>query len=299
MLLMPLFALSVMLVSCQKEQPAADKSAADLSQYASVTEALASENKVAFLAENFDKSYDEKQAAAISVVFLSLNQQEMDLFIDLSYKKSLRERANPERAALVKDFKHAVNLLAFQKTGKSVENADNETFTSLLSTVKSSGKYKALFEQSNASAPASAGRTSACASCEKGFWYRTGTIATTSSGGSSWPMERYMGKYNFNYIKDGVWTCSTDCDYVFRSQKYNRYYRPGYIYATSQPALNALRWSSAGGEQPFTTVALSGSEEYFEFLIGKGRVDYSYGYAVFPGSEELFRRDVTVRLLVR
>ena len=292
--------LSFMLVSCQKEEPLADKPAADLSQYASVAEALASENKVAFLAENFDKSHDEKQAAAISVAFLSLNQQEMDLFIDLSYQKSLREGANAERASLVKDFKHAVNQLAFKKTGKSVENADDETFITLLSTVKSSGKYKALFEQSDASVPAPAGRTAACASCEKGNWYRTGIIATTSSGGSSWPMERYLGRYNFTYLQNGAWVCSTsDCDYVFRSQKYNRYYRPGYIYATSQQALNALRWSSAGGEQPFTTVAYSSSEEYFEFLIGKGRVDYSYNYNVLPSTFELFRRDVTVRLLVR
>ncbi len=249
------------------------------------SEALVSK-EIEYLAENFYKTLDSEEVTRISNAYQAMDYEKASLFIEARYQIHLKEDMSTHQATTIRDLMHDVNKRVFEQTGQSYTNANRDISAAVYTSLAQTEKYADAFAQD----PQDASETSrsAAASCDNGSFFNTKNTAwNTTTAGTLWPVN-YIGKFNLNGNSD-------DCDYVLRSQNYNIYFRTAVIRPTSAAASQAMAWNGSTSN-PAKEPAVNSSEARFEFLIGKGRVDFSY-----PGfsAPERFARDTRIVLVPR
>jgi hypothetical protein len=192
------------------------------------------------------------------------------------------------KAALLRDLRHRTNEEVFKKTGHSYASADQNVSAAVFAAFSQLDEYAALRSEN----PQDAGKGArvAAAVCPNGNWYQTkSTPWYNYLSGTAWEIQ-FWGRFNYNGN-------SNDCDYVFRSRRYNLYYRTTHIWAMVAASRNVLSYGGSTSN-PAREPAINSSEAVFEFLVGKGRVDLEY-FGESGNSYDLFTYDTRVNLMPR
>ena len=238
---------------------------------------------VKYLAENYYEPLGDEEIVRIADAHRAMDYEQASSFIEARYQID-KEDMDAHQAALIRDLMHEVNKSVFEQTGQSYASADPAISEAAYSSLIQTEKYAGAIDQDPQDSD-EASRTAAVARCLNGSWFNTkSTPWNQVLRGLLWPI-RYIGRYNFKGN-------SEDCDYVFRSQNYNRYYRAALIRPTSTAAILALAWKGST-KNPSKEPAINSREARFEFLIGYGRVNLFYPG---PNAPQRFARDTKILL---
>ncbi|MCG8390410.1 MAG: hypothetical protein MJA30_32980 [Cytophagales bacterium] len=268
--LVAFFAVSIFFLSCQDENELSTGSG---------EEPLG----VQYLAENYYKQLPGAEVEKIGAAYKVLSHPEMAEFIDARYRINLQEGMDQQEAYLVTEFGHRVNDEIFRLTGGSYASAGAEVVLPIYERLLKEDSFTSL--KGRTAAQATERAQAACSP-----WYRTKSMGWTTlhSNRIQWPAF-FVGSYNFEGKSD-------DCDYVFYSQPYNKYYKTAAIRALTSASQQALGWNGATSTDAAEPLVNS-NEAVFEFGVGAGRIGYSYLFQSNPGVK--FANDVRVLLIPR
>ncbi|MBD0259882.1 MAG: hypothetical protein ICV83_29535 [Cytophagales bacterium] len=243
---------------------------------------------VAYIAKNYYKQLPQDEMVRVAEAYRSMNYEQMTAYIDARYQINLAEGMDAGRAALLRDLRHRTNKEVFTKTGHSYASADQDVSAAVFSAFSQLDTYAALRSE-NAQGPGKGARVAA-ASCPNGNWYQTkSTPWYNYLSGTAWEIQ-FWGRFNYNGN-------SNDCDYVFRSRRYNIYYKTTHIWAMVAASRNVLSYGGSTSN-PAKEPAINSTEAVFEFLVGKGRVDLEY-FGESGNSYDLFTYDTRINLMPR
>ena len=253
-----------------------------------VEEILASDQKIAFITENYYKVLPPGDADAIARAALSLDADEFDVLTDLDYDRRINLGENKENTELFRDFRRAANKLARERYEKSLFGTNDDEYKIISDELFSSGQYDRLMELELLSI--ANGRQMAC---DLGQFNASGYIevGNSGSGEEQWPMS-YIGSVTICPSNEP--SCQDDCDLLFRSNRYSQYYFSSNIQATSASARNTLTTKQATAHHSLR-VAPNSNEEYLEMAIGTGRVQKNYGF----GNADNFANEIKTGLTIR
>ena len=243
---------------------------------------------VAHIAENYYKQLPHDEMVRVAEAYRAMDHKQMSAYIEARYKINLAAGMDADKAALLRDLRHRTNEEVFKRTGHSYANADQDVSASVFSAFSQLNEYAALRSEN----PQDHGNTArvAAAVCANGNWYQTkSTPWYTYRSGELWDI-LYLGKFNYNGN-------SNDCDYVFRSRRYNLYYKTSHIFPLVAASRNVLSYDGSTSN-PAREPAINSSEAVFEFLVGKGRVDLEY-FGEPGNSYDLFTYDTVINLVKR
>jgi hypothetical protein len=244
---------------------------------------------VAYIAENYYKKLPHNEMTRVADAYQSMDHKQMSAYIEARYRINLANGMQADKAALLRDLRHQTNEEVFKQTGHSYASADQDVSVAVFSALSQSDKYAALRSEN----PQDQGKTArvAAASCANGNWFQTKSTPwyTYSVNNILWNIT-FAGKYNYNGT-------SNDCDYVFRSQRYNLYYKTRHIYPLVAASRNILSYGGSTSN-PAREPAINSSEAIFEFLVGKGRVDLEY-FGEAGNSYDNFTYDTVIDLIKR
>lgn len=188
-----------------------------------------------------------------------LTFEERNEFTAFEYRNAVESGMSIADADILKNFHESVNREVFALVGTPINAASNADLISVSSKILSSAKEQEKFSSMAARA----------VSCTNGNWYKTKALHWFDDNffNFNWPIS-YLGLFNL----DGK---SDDCDYVFRSQNYNIYYKAADIFPESTASLNTLNWNDST-TNPAKEPNVGSNEARLEFLVGKGRVDFNF-----------------------
>ena len=254
---MTLFVAASAMISCQEENDV------------TATEANGEELTITYLAENFDKELSDEKVDAIVKAYRALSYEEMTEFIDAQHAVKLAEGISKERADLALALQHEINAKVNEQTGLSSASADQDLVVSIFEQLTQKEKYQSL--RSSTTTSGDAGRVQAACSP----WYFTKSIEWVQFAGDRivWPFY-FVGSYNFGGASD-------DCDYVFYSKLYNKYYKAYKLQGITAQSRAVLGWNG-GTTLPAAEPLVNSKEAILEFGAGKGRVDFQYTYSNAP-----------------
>ena len=242
-----------------------------------------SEARVGDLVEAFYTPADETTVRQTAKAYEALSKAEMDLFIDLDYQRRLKKGDDKIATTLHRDFRKDVNKMAFAKFSKPYNALNEAEAATVGADLAATGKYAAVL---GAKAVKGA-RAAACTA-----WNTTGSIVVRNQGVVNWTGNTYLGEYSFCYPGQA---CQTDCDLLFRSRNYSRYYYSAYLWYSTTSAMNVLMYGGCTScSVPSRRIAVNSSEEYLQFGTGQTRVFFNYGYGY-----QNFANEVIVKLTVR
>ena len=238
---------------------------------------------VQYLAANYYKQLSEAEVEKIGTAYKALSHAEMAEFIDARYEINLQEGMDPQEAQLVTAFGHRVNDEVFELSGESYASAGADVVLPVYERLLQEHAFMSL--KGRTAAQATERAQAACSP-----WYRTKNMGWTTfhSNRIQWPAF-FVGSYNFEGKSD-------DCDYVFYSQPYNKYYKTAAIRALTSASQQALGWNGATATDAAEPLVNS-NEAVFEFGVGAGRIGVSYLFQSDPGVK--FANDVRVLLIPR
>ncbi|GAA0725993.1 hypothetical protein GCM10009430_32470 [Aquimarina litoralis] len=264
-----LFLVTTILFSCQKEDIDITEETGDA--------------KIEYLAKNFYEPQDENKIHEIVNAYNELNYEEMKKFINYSYTNDTEKGMSVEDAALKKSFMLELNELSYSRAGKSLALVDDQNADAFFEELSQKEKYKTFFENQDNDV------SSKTARCYGGNWYRSKTLPWVGNSVYyiNWPVYA-NSRVNFQGT-------SSDCDYLFKSQPYNIYYKTGAIVAQTPAAANVFAY---GGELrvPCREPQINSREAQLEFLLGFGRVARYYS---FNGGWNTFASHVKISLVRR
>ncbi len=252
------------------------------------TAAASSPVDVAYIAENYYKKLPHDEMIRVAEAYRSMDYKQMSAYIEARYQINVATGMEADKAALLRDLRHRTNEEVFKKTGHSYASADQDVSAAVFSALSQLDEYAAL----RAENPQAQGKTArvAAASCPNGNWYQTkSTPWYTYSSGELWNIT-FLGRFNYNGN-------SNDCDYVFRSRRYNLYFKTSHIYPLVAASRNILSYDNSTSN-PAKEPAINSTEAVFEFLVGKGRVDLEY-FGEPGNSYDLFTYDTVINLVKR
>ncbi|HEX8531541.1 MAG TPA: hypothetical protein VF646_16025, partial [Cytophagales bacterium] len=187
--------------------------------------------------------------------------------------------------ALHRDYRKDLNQYGLEHFNRTFNNLSSEELEAAHRAVMLDQKYAAVGGGSRVG-----GRTQACTS-----WYTTGSIQVANVGVVNWQNLNdwaFTGEYSFCYPGQA---CQTDCDYLYRSRNYDRYYYSAYLWHTNTSSYNVLNYGGCSPcYLPSRRISVGTTEEYLQFGAGKGRVNANYGF--YPAN---FGKEVIVKLTVR
>ncbi len=232
------------------------------------------------IAENFYRELTAKEIEFISEAYQSMSYQETVKFIDARYNIDISEGVNPEIALQRKNIMHETNNIVFAEQGKPFSSVDIDKSAAIYAELLQSGKYNDLAGASDTQEEAN--RVASCVS-----WAYTKTIGyVLSSVSNEWPAT-YVGQRKFG--------TSTDCDYLFKSQKYNKYWKANRLVGKTFGTQNVLKHGGSSGNQA-KEPGVSSTEAQLEFGAGKNRVNlYYFGW----DAPKNFAKEIKVELVKR
>ena len=239
---------------------------------------------VDYIAENYYKQLPYDDVVRIADAYRSMDYEQMTSYIEARYQIDVAAGMETEKAVLIRDLRHKTNEEVFNKTGHSYASADQDVSAKVFHTLSQHEKYATLRSEKLQEKS----KTARVPSCD-GNWFKTkNTPWLTYKNGTSWDLT-YLGKFNFNGN-------SSDCDYIFRSVKYNIYFKTSHVWPLVAASRNIL--TQGGSTVAAREPAINSSEAIFEFLVGKGRVDLEYFGSGAP-SHDLFVADTRINLIPR
>jgi len=280
--LVALFLGSFLFVACQREDSQPQVQEAD---FGDASTALHSARKVEYIVSRFYAQADEATIKMINAAYLQLSPEEVEKFIDLDFQRRIKAGEEAKMTALHRDYRKELNQYGLKHFNKTFNNLAQEELKAAHEAVMLDQKYASV-----GSGNLPGGRTQACT-----YWYPSGSIQIANIGVSNWqnPNEWALtGEYSFCYAGK---PCQTDCDYLFRSRNYNRYYYSAYLWHTTPSSQNVLNWGGCSPcFLPSRRISVGTTEEYLQYGAGKDRVNVNYGF--FPVN---FGKEVIVKLTVR
>lgn len=251
-------------------------------------EALASDRKVKFIAQNFYRSMPSQDVEAVRQAIITLTAAEVDEFIDLDYDRRIRAGEDQDDTKLFQAFRRAAHRAAGERHQRSMFQLSDAEYRVISDELLASGDYDRLIEldlQPNLS-----GRQMACTG---GNWNSTGTISVGNAGSGEvqWGPMTYEGSVA---ICPASGSCQDDCDLLFQSRLYNQYYFSSNIQGTTAAAQGVLTYSGATAHFS-RRIAPNSSEEFLQMATGTRRVQLYYGF----GNADVFASQLQTGLVVR
>ncbi len=227
---------------------------------------LQSDQKIAYLAKNFDVRTDRKSVSLMVEAHRDLTAKELDHFIDLNAQYAIAKGADSASTLLARDYRKAVNRSSMKTYGITAANLDDQQLEDITGQVQK----QARFANTNTNS-----RTTERAVCI-GNTYFSGSILTQPTSvavAPSYSPVGFLGKYIHCYPGS---PCQSDCDLVFYS-----YYTggtPKFIWGSTPRAARVLTWDVGAGNQGNlgTKYGEQNGSPYVLIGIGLARVNYEY-----------------------
>lgn len=266
--------------ACQKEE-----SQPEVVEFSDAATALKSTRKVDYIVSKFYSPEDEATIKMINDAYIQLSKDEIEKFIELDYQRRIKIGEDAAMAALHRSYRQDVNRYSQKHFAKNFNALAESELKEAHNAVMNNQKYLSV---GGGSLPG--GRVKACTA-----WYSTGSIQVRNQGVVDWRNTTdlgYLGEFSFCYPGQA---CQSDCDYLYRSRNYSRYYYSAYLWHTTTSSYNVLNYRNCNPcFLPSRRIAVGSNEEFLQFGAGKDRVIANYGF--FPAN---FGKEVIVKLTVR
>ncbi len=275
---------SLWLTACQDEKVAPVEKAAD-----EVTTALRSADKVSYLVSHFFTPMDDAAIEKMYAAYVELSPEEMEELIELDNSRRLENNEDVQQVTALRDYRKMMHTESIGRFGKSFNAVDKAAQDELFSVVPLPEiAQQAPIIKTEIEEPALQ------ASCSN--WVYTTSIGFRSTGTVQWNGCTFL--YEARFCRNSTANCDTDCDMVFRSRNYNRYYYSSHLHWKNLAARAVMTFSRnflfSGTSLPCRRVTTGTNEEILYFGVGKSRLQSVYGFG--SGYQQTFANDVIVQL---
>jgi hypothetical protein len=243
---------------------------------------LQSDQKVEYLAKNYDVKKDFKSVSLMVKAYRNLNKEEFDSFVDLDAQYKIEKGADRTSALLVRDYRKAVNKKGVEMYETPASNLNDQQLEAITEQVMEQAQFAEIAVNS---------RTAVRTTCTGPIRFESSISAQPTSLASSSPSYSpvgFLGQYTHCY---GDGPCQSDCDLAYFS--YYTSGTPKFIWGSTLRAANVLNWdvnpemgqvASLG-----STYGLQNGAPYIIVAVGLGRVNWEYvGWGTF------FEEDIEV-----
>ncbi len=260
---------AALFTSCQEDPDVSRANAPSSSE--SIAKVLQSDQKIAYLAENFDTEMDQASVAALAEAYDNLTLEELHKFYDLEAKQLITQGADSTVVLLSRDYRQAVNQRGqelYELTAANLSEAQLEVAT------REVQKYPRFAEAIRKASGASDNARSITLCNGSITWDNNPNIRVESQESYptafSYSTVGFVGQYTFCSPQGA---CQEDCDLVFYS--YYQGTSPQLVWASTPRARKVLTWKGTNSLDTYYGSSDDG-RNYVMIGIGLGRLNYYY-----------------------